>query len=81
MLPFHSAAGELQTASAAAAQMSRIVFSWIQKTGAPMRRSRAVPPPTPVTTAKKMKVTRVCFLAAATSAPDKAKTATPAQSR
>jgi hypothetical protein len=40
-----------------------------------------VPPPTPVTTAKKIRVTSVCFFAAASRAPEEAKTATPAQSR
>ena len=39
-------------------QMRRVAFLLIQKTGAPINRSRSVPPPTPVTTAKKMKVTR-----------------------
>ena len=36
-----------------------------------------VPPPTPVTTAKKMKVTSVCFFSAASSAPETANTAIP----
>ena len=43
---------------------------WTQNTGAPISRSRNVPPPTPVTTAKKMKVTRVCLFSAASSAPE-----------
>ena len=36
-----------------------------QNTGAPINRSRNVPPPTPVTTAKKMNVTNVCRFSAA----------------
>ena len=58
-------------------QISRVELVPTQKTGAPISRSRSVPPPTPVTTAKKMKVTSVCFFSAASSAPDTAKTAMP----
>ena len=58
-------------------QISRVQLVWTQNTGAPISRSRMVPPPTPVTTAKKMKVTRVCFFCAARSAPDTANTAIP----
>jgi len=47
--------------------MSRTASSAIQKTGAPISKSRTVPPPTPVSTAKKMKVTNVCRRAAGTS--------------
>ena len=43
-------------------QISRVALVCTQKTGAPISRSRRVPPPTPVTTAKKMKVTRVWLL-------------------
>ena len=43
-------------------QISRVALVWTQKTGAPISRSRRVPPPTPVTTAKKMKVTSVWLL-------------------
>jgi hypothetical protein len=59
-------------------QMTRKALVAIQKTGAPISTSRTVPPPTPVITAKKMKVTSVCFFCAATSAPDKANTPMPA---
>ena len=58
-------------------QISRVALVWTQNTGAPISRSRIVPPPTPVTTAKKMKVTSVCFFSAASSAPDTANTAIP----
>jgi hypothetical protein len=57
--------------------MRRVPFVRTQKTGAPIRRSRKVPPPTPVITAKKMKVTKSTFFSAATSAPDTANTAIP----
>jgi hypothetical protein len=39
-----------------------------------------VPPPTPVTTAKNVKVTSVCRFCAAASAPDAEKTAMPTRS-
>jgi hypothetical protein len=58
-------------------QIRSVPFVWTQNTGAPIKRSRSVPPPTPVTTAKKMKVTRVCFFSAASSAPDTANTPIP----
>ena len=56
-------------ARAAPKQISRVAFWWTQNTGAPISRSRTVPPPTPVTTAKKRKVTSVCFFTAASRAP------------
>ena len=59
--------------------MSRVALWCTQKTGAPISRSRTVPPPTPVTTAKKARVTKVCFFSAASIAPDIAKTAVPAR--
>ncbi len=43
-------------------QISSVALVCTQKTGAPISRSRSVPPPTPVTTAKKMNVTSVCLL-------------------
>jgi len=49
-----------------------------QKTGAPISRSRSVPPPMPVMVAKKMNSMIVCFLRAAAIAPDAANTAMPA---
>ncbi len=58
-------------------QISRVALVCTQKTGAPISRSRRVPPPTPVTTAKKMKVTRVWRFSAASSAPEAANTAIP----
>ncbi len=61
----------------AAMQISNVALVLTQKTGAPINRSRTVPPPTPVTTAKKMKVTRVCFFSAASRAPEMANTAIP----
>lgn len=66
-----------QTPMAAAIQISKVVLVCFQNTGAPISRSRMVPPPTPVTTAKKMNVTRVCFFSAASSAPDTANTPMP----
>ena len=51
--------------------------STTQKTGAPMSKSRTVPPPTPVTNAKKAKVTSVCCSRAAANAPDAPKTKVP----
>ena len=65
------------TATPAAMQINRVALIPTQNTGAPISRSRTVPPPTPVTTAKKMKVTRVCFFSAASSAPDTANTPIP----
>ena len=58
-------------------QISSVALVWTQKTGAPISRSRSVPPPTPVTTAKKMKVTSVWRFSAASSAPEMANTAIP----
>ena len=58
-------------------QISSVALVCTQKTGAPISRSRNVPPPTPVTTAKKTKVTNVCLRSAASSAPDTANTAIP----
>ncbi len=58
-------------------QINKVALVWTQNTGAPISRSRKVPPPTPVTTAKKMKVTKVCFFSAASKAPDTANTAMP----
>ena len=58
-------------------QISSVALVWTQNTGAPISRSRSVPPPTPVTTAKKMKVTSVCRFSAASSAPEIANTAMP----
>ena len=58
-------------------QISRVALVCTQKTGAPISRSRTVPPPTPVTTAKKMNVTNVCFFSAASNAPETANTAIP----
>src|SRR5690606_13578348 len=49
-------------------------------TGAPISRSRKVPPPTPVTSAKKLMVTNVCRSRAACSAPVSANTAVPPRS-
>ena len=43
-------------------QMRSVAFVCTQNTGAPIRRSRSVPPPTPVTTAKKKKVTERLLL-------------------
>ena len=57
--------------------MASVALVWTQNTGAPISRSRMVPPPTPVATAKKMKVTSVCFFSAASNAPDIANTAIP----
>ena len=55
-------------------------LSCTQNTGAPIRRSRIVPPPTPVISAKKASVTIVCPRRAAASAPEAANTASPARS-
>jgi hypothetical protein len=49
-----------------------------QNTGASIKRSRSVPPPTPVTAAKKPKVMMSCCLRAAANAPVAANTATAA---
>ena len=65
------------TASAATMQISSVALVCTQNTGAPIKRSRSVPPPTPVTTAKNRKVTSVCCFSAASSAPDAANTAIP----
>ena len=54
--------------------------SCIQNTGAPMSKSLTVPPPVPVMAAKKAKVTRFWRRRAAASAPEAAKTASPAMS-
>ena len=69
-----------QVASAAPMQISSVAFVCTQNTGAPIRRSLRVPPPTPVTTAKKRKVTTVCRFSAARSAPEIANTAIPNKS-
>ena len=53
----------------------------IHETGAPISRSRTVPPPTPVMAAKNMKVRIVRRSRAAARAPETAKTAVPAISR
>ena len=58
-------------------QISSVALVRTQKTGAPMSKSRSVPPPTPVTTAKKTKVKKSCRFSAATSAPEIANTAIP----
>ena len=58
-------------------QVRRTMLLCTQKTGAPISRSRIVPPPTPVMTAKKKKVTSVWRFSAASSAPDTANTAIP----
>ena len=47
------------------------------RNGRPRRLSRTVPPPTPVTTAKKTNVKKSCRRSAATRAPEMAKTAIP----
>ncbi len=54
--------------------------SWIQNTGAPINRSRTLPPPTPVTNAKKPAVTSVWRRRTAINAPVSAKTPIPARS-
>ena len=66
-----------QTTSAAPMQMSSVALVCTQKTGAPISRSRSVPPPTPVTTAKNTNVTIVCLRSAASRAPETANTAIP----
>ena len=66
-----------QTRTAAAMQIKSVELVCTQKTGAPISRSRTVPPPTPVTPAKKMNVTNVCFFSAASKAPEIANTAIP----
>ena len=68
------------TPTPAPMQISKVALVPTQNTGAPINRSRTVPPPTPVTTAKKMKVTSVCFFSAASSAPEMANTAMPTKS-
>ena len=72
--------GVTQTSRAMPRQSSGTRVSCTQKTGAPISRSRTVPPPTPVTSAKKAKVTSVWRLRAATRAPEMAKTAIPNRS-
>ena len=58
-------------------QIRSMALVCTQKTGAPISKSRKVPPPTPVTTAKNRKVTSVCRFSAASNAPDAANTAIP----
>ena len=57
--------------------ISSVILLCTQNTGAPISRSRRVPPPTSVATAKKMKVTSVWRFSAASKAPDTANTAIP----
>ena len=67
-----------QTAAAARQADHQILRPATQNTGAPINRSRRVPPPTPVTAAKKPKVTMSCLRRAAASAPVAPNTATAA---
>src|SRR3546814_8150068 len=57
-----------------------IAPSCTQNTGAPINKSRTLPPPTPVTSAKKAAVTSVWRKRTAISAPDNAKTPMPTRS-
>ena len=59
---------------------AEIAPSCTQNTGAPISRSRTLPPPTPVTSAKKAAVTNVWRSRTAINAPDKANTPIPARS-
>ena len=72
--PYPGASGQsYQVANDAALQVA--VPS--NNTGAPINRSRMVPPPMPVIPAKKAQVTKSCRTRAATSAPVTAKMKTP----
>ena len=77
----HQRRGVNQTMIAALMQAMAGTASTTQKTGAPISRSRTVPPPTPVTSAKKAKVTSVWRSRAAASAPDAPKTKVPTMLR
>src|SRR3546814_8366412 len=70
----------IQTISAIAIHIAAIAPSCTQKTGAPISRSRTLPPPTPVTSAKKAAVTSVWRSRTAISAPDSANTPMPTRS-
>ena len=61
--------------------MTSGVASRIQKTGAPISRSRIVPPPIAATVAKKQAAMMSSRWRAAVSAPDTAKTDSPAMLR
>ncbi len=78
--PCHQRDGLNHTISATPRQTGAVQALCTQNTGAPIKRSRTVPPPTPVTTAKNAIVTNVCRIRAASSAPLSAVTAMPAGS-
>jgi hypothetical protein len=75
--PCHQRTGVNQAITATVRQAGTTKGSRTQNTGAPISRSRKVPPPTPVMKAKNATVTKVCRICAAESAPVRANTAMP----
>ena len=68
------------TSNDIARMIGAVQISRSQKAGTPISASRTDPPPTPVRSAKKATVTKVCFSRAPISAPDRANTAMPPRS-